>query len=258
MASKLLPVIRANALARLATAVPLLQHGKLGENGRFAELVVDLYRTVAICALLHDGSRAAFLENLQKSGAASAFALPRLAKGSVAASKLSGFFSAAACGDLETARAISKAAPDAWSSDLEHEDDFLYTRFLMELFCLGATKSRLQAIAERLGVVTDGEASPRREICEAMLARDAGRFEAGLELWLAERRDFYREHWECDQVTEDEWATDGQVFVEGIALVKLARKLGLVTQPEYLFIPAAVLERDVGNVSLESWRAVGV
>ena len=55
---------------------------------------------------------------------------------------------------------------------------------------------------------------------------------------------------------EEEWATDGQVFVEGIALVKLARNLGLDTQAEYLFVPSLVLDRDAENPSPDSWRRI--
>lgn len=256
MTSKLLPVIRATALIRLSDAVPLVQRGKFGENGSIAELVVELYKIAGICDLLHDGSGDAFLANLQKSGTACAFVLPHLPPESVAASKLSGFFSAAACGDGDAARAIARQARDTWNSDIEHEDDFLYARFLMELFFLGATKTRLLALVDRLTEVTKGEPSALRDICRAMLAKDSAQFEEGFENWLGQRRAFYREQWESDQITEEEWATEGQISVEGIALVKLARKLGLTTQREYLFVPALVLDRDVQGPSPASWRSV--
>jgi hypothetical protein len=256
MTSKLLPVIRATALIRLSDAVPLVQRGRFGENGRIAELVVELYRTVGICDLLHDGSRDAFLANLQRSGTACAFALPHLPRESVATSKLGGFFSAAACGDGDTARAIARQARDTWNSDIEHEDDFLYARFLMELFFLGATKTRLLTLADRLSEVTDGEPSALRDICRASLAKDSAQFEEGLESLLAQRRAVYRDQWEYDQITEEEWATEGQISVECIALVKLARKLGLTTQREYLFVPALALDLDVQNAPPDSWRSV--
>jgi len=234
----------------------MLERGNLGREGQIYDLVIQNYRVVGICGLLHDGSSSEFLTNLQKSGSACAFLLPKLNDDNSATSKLQGFFASAACGDEEAARTISSKSRDSWNPELEHEDDFIFVRLLMDLFYRGASESDLMALANRLGEVTEGEVSPRREICQALLTKSSERFGEGLEEYILERRDYYAEQWDADYILEEEWATDGQIFVEGIALVRMARKLGLDTQAEYLFIPSLVLDRDAENRSPDSWRAV--
>jgi len=256
MTTLYLPLIRIDAFEQLTIMVPILERGKVGHNGRLCELVVWQYRIAGICGLLHDGSSREFLVNLQKSGAAYAYALPRLDESFLATSKSPGFFASAASGDEQSAHAISGLSRKTWNPDLEHEDDFLYTRFLMDLFYLGASENDLGVIVGRLEKITEGEDSPRREICRAMLAKNSEQFGEGLEDYILERRETYAEAWDSDEILEEKWATDGQVFVEGIALVKLAKKLGLETQAEYLFIPSLVLNSDVQNPSLDSWRSV--
>ena len=258
MTTKLLPIIRAVALSRLSEMVPMLERGNLGRNGKISEFIVQLYRMVGICGLLHDCSIYEFQSNLQKSGAAYAFTLPKMDESSLATSKSHGFFASVACGDEETARTIAQASRKTWNSELEHEDDFLYTRFLMALFYLDASESDLRVITDRLEEVTEGELSPLRDICLAMLGKDTEKFDKGIEDFILDRKEFYAAVWDADDILEEEWATDGQVFVEGIALIKLARKLSLDTQSEYLYIPSLALNCTAHDISPNSWRTVGI
>lgn len=256
MSTLLLPMIRDNAYGQLDTMVPILEAGRLDAAGTMAELIVQQYAVAGICDLLHDGSARGFLTGLQKSAAAFVHLLPKLDRSRLTASRSPAYFAAVACGDDNSARAIAQSLPAEWNRDYEHEDDFLYARFLIELYSLGASANRLREIAARLAAVTDGEDSARRDICNGLLARDASLFETGLEGLIVERRDLFAEAKDADAIPESEWATEGQVFVEGIALVKLARKLGLATQAEYLFVPSLVLGKDVESPSPDSWRRV--
>ncbi len=256
MASMLLPIVRDNAYLQLAEYVPKLLAGNYGEDGRNVEVVVQHYRRAGICSLLHDLSIERFHSDLQKAAAAYAHCLPNLNIDVQSTSRSSGFYCAAACGDSRSAREIAQNSRDSWNPDLEHEDDFVFTRFLMDLFYLAASEQQLQNHVESLESITDGEFSSRLGICKAMLDKSADDFDDSFGDFLTERSDFVSETWDEDHMLEEEWATDGQIYVEGIAIAKLASKLSIKTQPEFLFVPSMALEKSVADAPPASWQSV--
>jgi hypothetical protein len=172
-----------------------------------------------------------------------------------------GFFDALACGDLLAARAIADASPPACDPTQEHLDDFLFARTLMALLPPpGATPApdllaRLEAAAE--------EDDPRVAVCRALVRRDATALATALDAWILERRLETEELAEEERLHPDDVPTTAKVWVELLAVLRLARIAGLATD-EHVPLAPSVARRDPGPLphpdtwkSLPSYREIG-
>lgn len=154
------------------------------------------------------------------------------------AGDLAGFADALAAGRLDLAKGIAALSTDGWQEDYEYEDDFRYAEFLHTFVGSDFTASeRCRASLDALLVAAEGDATPAWQVGDALLARDRERFATGLAARVAEHRAWFAKKGEGMIAEPDEYATERNVFVEGLALKFLARKLGLAVADEEPLMP---------------------
>lgn len=146
----------------------------------------------------------------------------------LAISRTDAVFDALAAAAPALARDVVGRSPHVWIPDGEYEDDFCYYAFVHGLVRdpSVAAPTPLRALLDRFEQVLAGAPSPRLAVCRALLGRDSAAFVAAFEALLA-----VREAEVAEQTLSDDPAAEPRrrVFVEGLALLRIADDRGLAT-----------------------------
>jgi hypothetical protein len=252
MSSRMLSLIRANAAFDVSGTLPLVVDGD-ARLERVLVLCRNLRRR-GICSLFLEGLPLLLHADLQRSGAAFLHVLRSAPDADKITSRAGPFYDSVACADLDTAREIARYSRDTWNQEEEYEDDFLYVFFLMKKFFLGAVNEELRSVIQRYEALVAQTGDARFDICASFLEDDNSRFDQALDALIRGNEEDYRTGMDRDEILEEEWATEGNLFVEGLALVKLAGMHGFRTEANYQFIPSLVLETRSNSLDPDSWR----
>ncbi len=252
MSSKFLPVTQANAQYDIDHAMPSMLERNMGWDS-----LVDIckkFRQHGICSLFLEAAAKNFHTALQKSGALLLHILPTIPNESKITSQQTAFFDAVACGDFETAKEISKISRMTFNPDEEYEDDFLYVMILMKKFFLNASEQEVKVLFQKYQELSEASGETRVDICAAFIENNAEQFEKALNDLIKTRAKDFKERLAKDEILEEAYSTEGQLFVEGLALVRLANKLNFPTQKNYKFIPSLIIEKQATDFGRDSWR----
>lgn len=259
MVSSMLEIARENHVHRLSGTLEVLQ-SKFDPVGYV--MVSACYRTLAACALLLESDfntyfaylgNAAYarLDFLRKANA-SADIDPRY----LALSKDLGFASALAANDWALAEEISKLSRMTHSETVEYEDDFLFHYFLHSLLLDPDNKQKQQNILDRWFDVLGGAESGYYDVCASIGARDADEYPEAFESLLDSRTrqlDAYSELVSADQ---ELLAVERGVFIDAIAVARLAERLGLESTDTYPSVPDMARKRiPAVQVGQSSWKS---
>ncbi|MCY1046196.1 hypothetical protein OV208_33100 [Corallococcus sp. bb12-1] len=239
-----LETIQDNAWFALGNALKSISEKTDAERtGRAHGVAAFMYHRLALCELLAEARTDRFQVLLCKSALARVSML-RLATSRrfepilLCGSRNFSFVDAVAAGQLDVAAELARLSPDRHEPRCEYEDDFLLHRFmqkrLLHLHLHMAEDHDFQAMLERWAHVVEGEHAPYLDVCRALLLRDAETFHTALLASGEERARLFRKK---DAYPEDARRTDGAVFMNGLALLRLAELSGMPTQREYPNIP---------------------
>ncbi|RKH08384.1 hypothetical protein D7X74_31715 [Corallococcus sp. CA047B] len=203
------------------------------------------YRVLALCTLLQEADTEGFAGLLCKAGQARLAFLELASQGTrryepgfLLASDNCGFSDALASGDLDTARAIARLSPARHGQDLEYEEDFLFTRFLHLWVLAPRDTAGLELALERwASVVEEGDPDTRLSACRALMEKSPDRFSLALQALVTERKREYRAYRKQLDFDEEVAATTGKVYLDGLALLRLAELEGLGPLPAYELLP---------------------
>jgi hypothetical protein len=206
-------------------------------------------RMLAIALLLGRADTDGFFRHLRLSGEAHAQLLT-LARDSGQPVRFAGagnfhpFCDAWVAGQDALARELARLAPAEWMRGLEYEEDFVYGRFLHVLLLDGFHASaRQEALLARMAEL-DLEPPPQQRLCRALFERDVQAFEDA----LADAIRAYERHCEELEATRfsptAEGRTERYVFIEGLALLRLAKAAGLQPEPEHRLMPSLARWKD--------------
>jgi hypothetical protein len=200
------------------------------------------YRALGICVLLTDADVDGFFHWLIQSALTRVYYLRRCRHEGLAgtagarASLLDGFLDAVAAGQVPLAREIVNLSAERWMEGEEYEDDFAWARAL-GLLALGERDSETGTVLDQFQRALEGGKAVRLDVGQAMLAKDQEAFDRAFDALI-------REHQEANDrladpeensILADEYPFEPnrQVFVEGLAVLRLAESRGLKTRPEY-------------------------
>jgi hypothetical protein len=214
---------------------PIDQFGGLAEN------VSEQLRTLAIIILLVEGNTDLFYHNLIRSGLARVKFLQRcqqegFADFHLAISRCGAICDALAAGDFNLAHQIAELSPDDWVQNGEYEDDYCFSRFL-HLAAMGrAGQEDAVMLLQRFETALSGEPNVRLDLCRALDAREQAAFDSAFEAYI----EGHSRHLEEDsgRMEDTHVVAERHIFVEGLAMLRLAERMGLQTQPEYKYCPA--------------------
>lgn len=202
-------------------------------------------RAAAIARLLAYADGATFRERLVRSGEARR----RLLQWAAGARRPFNRFTATghygplcdalAAGADTLAHDIARLSADTPVKGYEFEEDFLYAR-LLGLMATGddSVPGRAEPLLDALERVMDGQDFPRLAMCRALLAREQEGFDATLQALLDERDRHFHAQAKSFTPKDEEAETEPFIFLEGLALLRLAERRGLTVQTDYLFLPS--------------------
>lgn len=202
------------------------------------------YRVLGVCVLLQEADVEGFAAHLDKAGQArlalleyAASVQPPLAPEDILASDNVGFSDALAAGDLKLARAIARRSPELHAAGLEYEEDFLFSRFLHLWVGEPRDEKDVRLLLERWEQVVEPGADLRLDICQSLYTRNADRLADSIQALIEERKREMREYRKQLDFDPEVAATTGKIYIDGLALLRLAELEGLPSLPAYELHP---------------------
>jgi hypothetical protein len=225
-------------LANIRHPACTIQHA-----GRFYEEAAEALRAHAILRLLVDANPDGFSNDLVMSAQARRGWLRRCARHQhadyfLALSRSGSMLDAVAANDLPLAAEIFALSPVSFRQGDEYPDDFWWQRFV-GLLVSGAAPGEVETSLEALAIETEGKGA-RLSVGKALRTYDDEAFGEAFEALLAERK---AENEDDASLAEEqvEFAVGSKVFIEGVAILRLARQAKISFQSEYPMCPALAL-----------------
>lgn len=252
MSTHFLSVFRHNASYELEKLLPLAISNTA--DLKYILRVCQQYRIRGICSLFIKAETVKFVKDLHKSGQTFLNYLQHSGEEDKITSKAAPFFDSIASGDLACAREIARNSRVTWHENEEFEDDFLYILFLMKHFFLQGTQSECEAILQRFEEILEGEPDAHLDICKAFTSSDAKEFHIAFDDLIEKHESRFKKLVDSEMILPEEFATEGKLFVEGLALLRLAETKGFALEDDYLFMPSTAREKIVVIFSDNDWK----
>jgi hypothetical protein len=211
--------------------------------GEVCVATCDKLRTLAIIALVAKGDHRAFTHNLVRSGRCRLSYLQRVQTGGQpdhhdASARVAPFFDAVAAADFTLARQVAALSPREWRPGHEYEDDYCHAQIAHAVLAPVADVARTEALFARWEQVLDGQSDARVPVLRALAQRDKDGFDPAFEALVQQRDDALAAERARSRIEEFDVIAARQLFVDGLALLRMASQLGLATQAEYLGCPS--------------------
>jgi hypothetical protein len=242
LSSRYLEFAQDNSAFLLRQMKEEIASGQAGAVAFFAAGVA--HRMLGICALLEDADAGAFARSLCLAGQSRLELLQRARKGMEvpAKARCTGkdvFFPASlAGGDLKTAQEIAALSEPARLEEVEYEEDFAFARFLHLKLIAPGDQAALEALLSKWEAALEGEPSGYLEACKALLpGADPASFHPAFLALIEHRQVQLADYAKGAGADQEQLATEGKVFVEGLAVLRLAEMARLPSAPRYPLIP---------------------
>jgi len=216
----------------------------LDDLGEVTVNVTGKLRAAAIISLLAKGNSDAYFHNLIRSGRCRLQYLQRLRAAGrsgdhhQASARRGPFLDAVAAADFGMARQIAALSPVDWLRGHEYEDDYCFAQFLHGVIAAQRDQGAVENILLRFEKALAGRLDARLPCAQALLQRDQASFDAAFEALLAQRTKDIETEKARHKIEEPTLIAERQVYVEGLALLRIAERLGIATQSEYLYCPS--------------------
>jgi hypothetical protein len=214
---------------------------------QLGEVTVDVtakLRTAAIVVLLAKGDTDAFFHNLIRSARCRIAYLERLAAAGItgdhhqASARVGPFLDAVAAEDFTSARRIAALSPRQWMQGHEYEDDYLYAQIVHGLIAPPSSAVPLDPLFERMEAVLNGQPDARLDVTRALAHRDQAEFDSAFDALMAQRTAALDAQKARRKIEDPVMVAQGQIDIEGLALLRIAARLNIPTQDEYLYCPS--------------------
>jgi len=211
--------------------------------GRCCEEVTSWRRALGIRRLLVDADTDGFYHELLRSAHTKRYYLKRckdkgFADYHTVASRSEPFMDALAAGGLPCAKDLASLSLTHMRQGEEYPEDFAYTRFLLDFVLMGGKPGKvLETRLAEYGTALGDASEPRLKLCEALLHSDASLFGTAFDALLRLRAQEVAQ--QQQRLSLDPVVAAGEnVFIEGLALLRLAEEVSIPTREEYPFCPA--------------------
>ncbi len=220
-------------------------NNKIQEIGSLCEDISENYRSLAICRLLLEADTDGFYHDLLRSAQLRLYYLTRchhekyLKNPRIIASESDSFFDALAVKDFDLAKRIAELSSNSWWPDDEYEEDFYYSH-LVHKFIMSYPDwpDDIRVILENFENSLQGDKSARLDLCKGLVSIDQAAFDEAFYDLIDERKLQIEREREMALADEISFQVGQHVFIEGLALLRIAERIGLVVQQEYLYCPS--------------------
>ncbi len=216
----------------------------LSEHAHLTGQLCEQLRALGIMVLLGSGNADRFQHNLIRSARLRLAFLQRCAAEGAAdahdfvAGILEPLHDAMAAGDWPLAQALTRATPAEYRPGHEYEDDHWHALVLRSLLAEPADPAAQQDALERLARALDDPEHHRVAVLRALATKDAAAFDGAFELLLDLRESEIAEEVQRGGLASPSTLARRHVFVEGLALLRLAARAGIATAADYRLCPA--------------------
>ena len=216
----------------------------LDQLGDVTEKVTAKLRAAAVIILIADGDSDGYYHNLMRSARCRLQYLKRCraaghdADHHQASSRLGGFMDAVGAADFAIARQIVTLSPVEWLQGHEYEDDFCFAQIVHGLIAAQPDAERMSSLFARFEKWLDGREDARLAVTKAIYERSQADFDPAIEALMAQRTTEIESEMERHKIEEPEMIAERQVYVDGLALLRIAERLGFSLQGEYLYMPS--------------------
>jgi hypothetical protein len=143
---------------------------------------------------------------------------------------------AIAANDYGLAVQIIEASPSEFMQGHEYEDDFCYAQLLHGL--ITGSDARASDLLARFEAYVEGAPNGRYLTAKSLSDRRQSDFNEAFEQLLRDRQQEIAKEIERGQIESPHVVMARRIFVEGLAILRLAEKMGLQTEEEYRFCPS--------------------
>lgn len=216
--------------------------------GALSEEVTRKLKAAAIIVLLTKANVDGYCHNLIRAANARETYLQRMHETQrlddhhFCAGRLEGFLAACAADDFSLARSIAALSPGAWRQGHEYEDDFCYAQTLFNLIAAQRDDVAIAALCKRWELALGGAPGARLALVRACLQRDPLAFDQAFNDLLDERSIRISKDIARGQLEEPPVIAERQIYIEGLALLRIAGRLGIALQPDYRYCPSLALQ----------------
>lgn len=155
-----------------------------------------------------------------------------------ASGRTAGLLDAIAASAPDIARRIVALSPTDLHKGHEYEDDYCFAQVLHRLVMPTPPEAEILPLLERWAEYPPASSDARLEVCRALLTRDQAAFDEAFESLLNRRDDQISAEKARNKLEEPAVVAERHVYVEGLAVLRLAAARGLVTQSEYRMCPS--------------------
>lgn len=215
----------------------------IDELGRLSLELSDKLRVLAIITLLTEGevdhyyhiliraalTRVKYLEKLSSNGITDDFH-----QGSARYEPL---LNTIAANDFEVASRIVKLSPNDFRTETEYLDDYCYAQLLHQIVTDTASEESTESLFVDFEDFLDGDSSSRLDVCRAVVLGDQASFDEAFESLLDDHELEIVAAKARGQIENPGNMAQRQLFVEGLALLRIAERKGLATATDYRFCP---------------------
>jgi hypothetical protein len=202
------------------------------------------FRALAITALLVKGDNDLFCHHLIRSGLARKTYLQRLRTKGVkkdhhlCSGRYEPLLDSLAAGDYTLAKRIADLSPKEFKKNQEYKDDYCYAQILHRFVLKDVPIKEFKPLIEQFEGYLEGDSSVRINLCKALLNKDQEAFEETFDEFINERETKIAKDIERGQSEEPQVVAERHVFIEGLAVLRLAERQGIETQREYRYCPS--------------------
>lgn len=219
-----------------------LSTAQKNELGPLCDELNIFYRTCGIAAILIDLDSDKFYHMLIRSGYTRLFLLEQFSGEHKMESRFckitrsNGLFDSIAANRIDIAKEIADLSPMKWNKKFEYEDDYCFILFIHEMI-KNPENNILEFILQRFKGILANQSSSKYDVCFSLLERDDSSFDQSFMAMLNDWENELDRQAKSIGRNEVEFSTAKYVYIQGLALLKMAEKLGIKTKDEYLFCP---------------------
>lgn len=216
----------------------------LGELGGLTREICSHLRSLGIMVLLSQGKSDRFLHNLIRSGRLRLAYLNRvrhegrLDEHDFVSGICEPLLDAIAAGDLELAAQLGAAAPGAHRPEHEYEDDYCYARIVGCLLQGRQSDAVVLPLLARMEAYLGDPDEARIVICRSLVGTDQVAFDVALSAFLDARTKAIEADEARGELAEPPVLAQRMVYVDGLAMLRLAELRGFRADPDYLYCPS--------------------
>lgn len=223
----------------------------------YYDRIASLYRQVGIGEFLMTNDPLPMFKHLQSGIQAYIEFLEHAEEPEKATSKLEVLFDAVCIGDMDAVKRLAHLAPRQVNPRKEYEEDFLYTRILLDVFGLDKTQDDVQPMMDEFEAFHADNTDDRFDLVTALLEKSEPLFQETLEVLIDERVEHYKGDFDLYSGKQEEAAIMSHVSTEVIAWLKLAQRQGIALHGEYAMAPSsAIATVALPPLAPRSWRAI--